>query len=173
MKRFLSSSGVYVLVVVLAGAALAQSIRFSNTVTGEPLDLGLAQEEERDTEAVKHFLETGKNIYNMDPEVLQSGERAYLSACSGCHGMIGEGKLGPGLNDAYWTYRKNRTDVGLFETIFGGAQGMMGPMYQQLTLDETLRVMAWVRHLYTGEPETAVWLSEEQRKDFTPFERKQ
>ena len=63
-----------------------------------------------------------------------------------------EGKVGPGLNDNYWTYPKNKTDKGLFETIFGGAQGMMGP-HNDLQLNETLLVMAWIRHLYTGPVE--------------------
>ncbi len=67
---------------------------------------------------------------------LPKGEEVYLTSCSGCHGHVGEGKVGPGLNDAYWTYPKNKTDKGLFETIFGGAQGMMGP-HNDLQLDET------------------------------------
>ena len=83
--------------------------------------------EGRDTEAVKRFLETGVNAYNEVKACLPKGEEIYLTSCSGCHGHLGEGKVGPGLNDAYWTYPKNKTDKGLFETIFGGAQGMMGP----------------------------------------------
>ena len=49
---------------------------------------------------------------------------AGAASCSGCHGHVAEGNVGPGLNDNYWTYPKNKTDKGLFETIFGGAQGI-------------------------------------------------
>jgi cytochrome c-L len=146
------------------------SIQFYHTTQGTPLDLSLGSEEGRDTEAVKHFLETGDNKYLSDESVFKEGEELYLTACSGCHGHYGEGKIGPGLNDDYWTYPKNATDKGLFETMYGGAQGMMGPQYGHLTLDEMLKVSAWVRHLYTGDPAKAKWLTPEQRKTFKPFD---
>ncbi|WP_333682709.1 cytochrome c(L), periplasmic [Pontibaca methylaminivorans] len=152
-----------------ATAALAEQ-QFYHTTEGTPLDLDLAKEEGRDTEAVKEFLDTGVNLYVEDPEVLPEGEDLYLTMCSGCHGHYGEGKIGPGLNDAYMSYRSNETDVGLFATIFGGASGQMGPNYSTLTLDEILKVMAWVRHLYVEDPADAVWLTPEQREEFTPFD---
>lgn len=145
------------------------ALTFNNTVTGEVLNLGDALEEGRDTEAVKKFLETGTNPYNENPACLPKGEEIFLTACSGCHGHLGEGKLGPGLNDDYWTYPKNETDKGLFETIYGGAQGQMGPQYSALTLDEMLLAMAWTRHLYKGDPKKAKWLTQEQRKAFKPY----
>ena len=80
-----------------------------------------------------------------------------------------EGKIGPGLNDNYWTYPRNETDEGMFSTLYGGASGQMGPMWGSLTLDEMLLAMAWVRHLYIDDPETATWLTPEQREKFTPF----
>ncbi|QOG06259.1 cytochrome c(L), periplasmic [Aureimonas sp. OT7] len=149
--------------------AAAAQMQFSHTVEGTPLDLSFAPEDGRDTEAVKAFLQTGVNQYNEQPEALKEGEELYLTACSGCHGHVGEGKLGPGLNDSYWTYPKNETDKGLFETIYGGAQGMMGPQYGHLNLDEMLKVMAWTRHLFTGDPSEAVWLTREQRQSFKPY----
>ena len=109
------------------------------------------------------------NPYNEDASCLKKGEQLFLSACSGCHGHLAEGKIGPGLNDAYWTYPKNATDEGLFETIYGGAQASMGPQYRNLTLDEMLKVMAWIRHLYKEAPEKATWLTDAQRKSFKPY----
>lgn len=153
---------------ILASTAATADI-FRHTITGEDLKVPeTAPEEGRDTEAVKHFLESGVNLYTEVKACLPKGEEVYLTACSGCHGHYAEGKLGPGLNDAYWTYPKNSSDKGLFETIYGGAQGMMGP-HNYLTMDEMLKLMAWVRHLYAGDPAEAVWLSEEQQKSFKPF----
>ncbi|QIB35760.1 cytochrome c(L), periplasmic [Ancylobacter pratisalsi] len=146
------------------------AIMLTHTVTGQPLDLSEAPEEGRDTEAVKTFLQTGVNIYVEDPICLPKAHELYLSMCSGCHGHYAEGKIGPGLNDSYWTYPKNETDQGLFETVFGGAQGQMGPMYGALNLNEMLLVMAWVRHLYKEDPKGAVWLTPEQRSTFRPFD---
>lgn len=159
---------------ILAGSAAFAQQQFYHVVEGTPLNFDDAMEEGRDTEAVKHFMETGENIYNEseDPEVMAEAEDLYLSMCSGCHGHYGEGKIGPGLNDDYWTYPAGLTDVGLFSTLYGGATGQMGPMWGSLTLDEMLHVMAWVRHLYAGEPKDATWLNEEQRARFTPFKPK-
>ncbi len=153
---------------ILANGAIGAEV-FRHTITGEELKvLEQAPPEGRDTPAVKKFLEDGLNGYNEVKACLPKGEEAYLVACSGCHGHVGEGKVGPGLNDNYWTYPKNTTDKGLYETIFGGAQGMMGP-HSDLQIDETLKLMAWIRHLYVGEPSTAEWLTPEQQKTFKPY----
>lgn len=175
-SRFLSP-GVKALLAVafVSGFALAAqaTLNFTNTVTGQPLDLSDAPEEGRDTEAVKKFLATGVNMYLENSSCLPKGKDLFLSMCSGCHGHYGEGKIGPGLNDSYWTYPKNMTDQGLFETIFGGAQGQMGPMYGALNLDEMLLVMAWVRHIYKDDPNDAVWLTPAQRAAFKRFDDKE
>ncbi len=139
---------------------------FRHTITGELLDLSLAKG--ADTGAVKEFKETGKNPYNGDPEAIKKGGDLYLSACSGCHGHDAEGKLGPGLADDYWTYPKNATDKGLFETLYEGAQGMMGPQRGNLSIDEMLLIMSWMRNVYQGDPHKAEWLTPEEQKNFKP-----
>lgn len=152
--------------------AVAEQIQLVHTITGMPLDLSLSPKEGRDTPAVKKFLETGINPYVEVASCMHEAEEMFLTACSGCHGHVGEGKLGPGLNDNYWTYPKNQTDKGLFETIYGGAQGMMGPQASARTMDEILLIMAWVRHFYHGPLEDAVWLNDEQKKKFVQFDPK-
>ncbi|MFC3695169.1 cytochrome c(L), periplasmic [Chenggangzhangella methanolivorans] len=152
----------------VSGAHAQQT--FNNAVTGETLNLDDAMPEGRDTQAVKTFIESGENVYLGDKNCLAKGEQAFLAMCSGCHGQKAEGKLGPGLNDTHWTYPQGRTDKGLFEIIFGGAQGMMGPMHGAMTLDEMLLAMAWVRHLYKDDPaEAGEWLTADLAKDFKPY----
>lgn len=166
------SKAIFASVLLAAGAfggAVAWAEEFRHTITGEDLKVPeTANPEGRDTEAVKKFLESGVNLYTEVKACLPQGEEVYLTSCSGCHGHVAEGKVGPGLNDAYWTYPKNKTDKGLFETIYGGAQGMMGP-HNDLQLDEMLKLIAWIRHLYTGDIKEADWLTEEQKKAFTPY----
>lgn len=154
----------------LAATAAQAEITLRHTITGETLNLNDALPEGRDTPAVKKFMENGVNPYVENQGCLPKGEELFLSACSGCHGHLAEGKVGPGLNDNYWTYPKNANDQGLFETIFGGAQAQMGPQYGSLTLDEMLLVAAWVRHLYTGPAADAEWLTEEQKKNYKPYQ---
>jgi cytochrome c-L len=158
-------AGVFCVLAPVVALALEP---FQHTITGETLDLNTAPKEGRETAAVKKFLETGHNPYNEDATCFARGEYLFLSSCSGCHGHLAEGKVGPGLNDNYWTYPKNKTDKGMFETIFGGAQGMMGP-HNDLQLNEILLLMGWIRHLYTGPMEDAPWLTPEQAKAFTAY----
>lgn len=144
------------------GAALGLStasaeITFRHAVTGETLTFEYGKAG-GDTEAFKKFKETGKNPYNTDQTMIEKGHSLYLSACSGCHGHEAEGKLGPGLADDYWTYPRGATDVGLFEILWGGAQGMMGPQSTNLNSDEMLQIMAWLRSIYKGDPSKAEWL---------------
>lgn len=147
-------------------------IELRNTVTGEFLNLDDALPEGKDTDAVKYFLKTGENPYRDVADCLPREKSIFLTACSGCHGHTGEGKIGPGLNDSYWTYPDNMTDKGMFATVFGGAQGQMGPQYANLTLDEMLLVTAWVRHIYKGEKDKADWLTDEQKKTFVAYDDK-
>lgn len=145
------------------------SLDFRNTVTGEKLDFAFAQKEGVDTAGVKKFFQTGINPYLEDKSCLKVGESLFLSSCSGCHGHLGEGKIGPGLNDSYWTYPSNQTDKGIFETVYGGATAQMGPHYQDLTLDQMLQVIAWVRHLYKDDVKDAPWLNDAQKKSYKPY----
>ncbi|GBU16481.1 MULTISPECIES: cytochrome c(L), periplasmic [Methylobacterium] len=178
----LKKIGIRAAIALAAGtaalAALAQptsgpqtGIVLRNTVTGETLDVSQGKEGGRDTEAVKTFLQTGKNLYIDDKSCLRNGESLFATSCSGCHGHLAEGKLGPGLNDNYWTYPSNTEDTGLFATIWGGANGMMGPHSESLTPDETLQIIAWIRHLYTGPVQDAVWLNDEQKKNYKPYKQ--
>lgn len=165
--KLVCASALFMGCVLASATASAESFR--HTITGEDLKVPESSlPEGRDTEAAKHFLESGVNRYTEVKGCLPMGEEIYLTACSGCHGHYGEGKLGPGLADSYWTYPKNKTDKGLFETIYGGAQGMMGP-HNDHSIDDLLKLIAWIRHMYTGDAADAEWLTDEQKKSFKPF----
>ncbi|MDP8568222.1 cytochrome c(L), periplasmic [Methylophilus aquaticus] len=120
-------------------------LEFRGTLSGDVLEM-VPMEDEVVTPEAKHFLATGENPYQGNQEAVNKGYTIFSTACSGCHGHLAEGKLGPALADDYWTYPKNETDKGIFETIYGGAAGMMGPQQGRLTVDEILHVIAWVRH---------------------------
>lgn len=145
------------------------SLQLMTTVDGTPIDLSTSLPTGRDTPGVLKFLQTGVDPYIDDQSCLRLGQSLFLSDCSGCHGQIGEGKIGPGLNDDYWTYPKNVHDQGIFETVYGGARAMMGPHNQDLTLDQFMQVIAWVRHLYKDPVKFAYWLNDAQKKNYTPY----
>ncbi len=120
-------------------------LEFRGTLSGDVLELA-PMEDETFTPEAKHFMATGENPYRGNEEEIKKGYTIFSTACSGCHGHLAEGKLGPALADEYWTYPKNETDKGIFETIYGGAAGMMGPQQGRMTVDEILHVIAWIRH---------------------------
>ena len=106
-KRFLTAA-LGLGAAVAAGAVLAQpqagpqgGLVFRNTITGEAMDTAEGKPGGRDTPAVKTFFQTGQNTYIGDKSCLRNGESLYLTSCSGCHGHLAEGKVGPGLNDNY------------------------------------------------------------------------
>lgn len=144
---------------LLMVSSVQADITFSHVIQGTPLDLSVARKPNPDTvlmkDAFDQFKKTGSNPYNCHEAAIKQGHNLYLSACSGCHGHEAEGKIGPGLLDDYWTYPQNKTDKGLFESMFGGANGMMGPQYVNLSNDDMLQIMAWTRDIYQGK---AKWL---------------
>ncbi len=170
MKFGILAAAVAVSAMIAGSHAAFAQQDFRNTITGDPLDVdGTSPKEGRDTPAVKKFMEAGVDPYVEILGCLPKGEEIFLESCSGCHGHTGEGKVGPGLNDSYWTYPKNATDKGIFETIFGGAQGMMGPHGQDLTLDDIMHLIAWIRHIQKDDVKDAEWLTPEQKKAFKAF----
>jgi cytochrome c-L len=174
MKFAVAAAGLAFCALAANGPSVSAQQVFRNTVTGDVFDIdSVSPKEGRDTPAVKKFLETGVDPYVEVQGCLPKGEEIYLESCSGCHGHIGEGKVGPGLNDSYWTYPKNTTDKGIFETIFGGANGMMGPHGQDLEFDNMLKLIAWIRHIQKDDVKDAEWLTDEQKKNFKPFDIKE
>jgi cytochrome c-L len=177
IKKMLAiSSGVAIAIGSAAYAAGTKpepvpptTLDLRTTVDGAPIDLSTSLPTERDTAGVLKFLKSGVDPYIDDESCLRLGQSLFLSSCSGCHGEVGEGKIGPGLNDDYWTYPKNVHDQGIFETMYGGARAMMGPHNQDLTLDQFLQVIAWVRHLYKDPVSQAFWLNDAQKKNYKPY----
>jgi cytochrome c-L len=145
------------------------SLDLRTTIEGSPIDLSDSLPTGRNTPGVLKFLQTGSDPYIDDDSCLRLGQNLFLTACSGCHGQVGEGKIGPGLNKDYWTYPGDAHDAGMFGTMFAGARAMMGPHNQDLTLDQFLLVIAWVRHLYKDQVKDASWLSDEQKRHYKPF----
>ncbi|MBE0470248.1 MAG: cytochrome c(L), periplasmic [Methyloprofundus sp.] len=153
-KQILTSA---LLVSALAGTSAHADITLRHALLGTELDMSFAKKG-GDTPAFKEFMKEGRNPYNTDKAAIEQGESLYMTGCSGCHGHEAEGKLGPGLADDYWTYPSIATDQGFFEVLFGGANGMMGPQYVNFNTDEMLKIMAWIRSIYTGNPKKAKWL---------------
>jgi cytochrome c-L len=156
-----------VITIGLSSASVFADMTFRNALTGQPIDFSFGKKGP-ETEAVKQFMATGENIYHNDEAALKAGQSLFATACAGCHGHHAEGKVGPALGDSYWTYPKARTDAGMFEVVYDGARAMMGPQRNNLTIDEILQIISYVRSINWGDAENALWLSEEERANFVP-----
>jgi cytochrome c-L len=131
-----------------AASALAAAEKpvFRHVIDDAPLDVRL-QPGEPATEAVKRFHETGENAYVGDPAAIAEGKQHYETWCQSCHLPDGSGRIGPSLVDDQYGYPRTRTDVGMFEIIFGGGAGAMQPFKDRLTQDQILKLIAYLRTL--------------------------
>jgi cytochrome c-L len=100
------------------------------------------------TEAVRKFKKSGRNPYIGQERALREGRRLYQARCQGCHLRDGKGRQGPSLVTDQPEYAQSKTDVGMFEIIYGGATGSMQPFsLQGLRQDNILKIMAYVTTL--------------------------
>jgi cytochrome c oxidase cbb3-type subunit 3 len=86
-----------------------------------------------------------------DDSMMNGGRKIYTSRCATCHGMFGEGGIGPNLTDAYWLHGAQLMDV--YRTVREGvpAKGMLA-WERQLRPAELLAVSSWVGSLLGTEP---------------------
>jgi cytochrome c-L len=113
-----------------------------------------------DTPAVKQFKESGKNPYYQDRQAIADGFKlARASACTHCHGEGLGGLIGPSLTNGNWRHVRNGTDRGMFETLYFGTGAGMAAWGKSgsLTEDEILKIMAFVRSKYRGDPKSITW----------------
>ncbi|MFK7806259.1 MAG: cbb3-type cytochrome c oxidase N-terminal domain-containing protein [Saprospiraceae bacterium] len=84
-----------------------------------------AQEMEVAKAAQARFLEKQANLVNEnnvtaleDPQALAGGKNIYDTKCASCHGVFGEGLVGPNLTDDYWLHGGDIKSV--FKTVKHG-----------------------------------------------------
>ena len=86
-----------------------------------------------------------------DPSMMNSGKRIFQSKCSTCHGMFGEGGIGPNLTDPYWLHGGQLLDI--YHTVRDGVptKGMLA-WERQLRPAELLAVASYVGTLLGTDP---------------------
>lgn len=136
-----------------ASSSDGKMIQFVTTQDGSPMEI---KPELFDTAEAKEFGATGKNPYIGKEEAIAKGKKLFqLYSCTQCHGGDAQGQTGPSLQGPNFKYAKNATNKGMFETIWHGTNGGMGAKGKGLmdptdpnnglTVDETLKIIAWVR----------------------------
>ncbi len=89
-----------------------------------------------------------------DPSMMNGGKKVFTGKCATCHGMFGEGGIGPNLTDAYWLHGGQLMDI--YRTVREGvpAKGMLA-WERQLRPAELLAVSAYVGGLLGSDPPNA------------------
>jgi cytochrome c-L len=127
-----------------AGTGLASDgVTFRHALDDSPLEFKY-RTDQKITEAVETFHETGENPYAGDADAIADGEAVYRKFCQSCHLKDGSGRIGPNLTDDQWKRERTGTDVGRFEIIYGGGAGAMQPFGRRMDQDDILKVMAYV-----------------------------
>jgi len=89
-----------------------------------------------------------------DQSMMNSGKKIFHGKCATCHGMFGEGGIGPNLTDAYWLHGGQFMDI--YRTVREGVptKGMLA-WERQLRPAELLAVSSYVGSLLGSEPPNA------------------
>ncbi len=150
-----------VLLVIAAAGAVCVSAQTPTQPRPSATDLAaVLTPKADDPPAVKQFKESGKNPYYKDPKAIAEGFKlARALACTHCHGESLGGLIGPSLTNGNWRYVRDGTDQGMFETLYFGTSAGMAAWGKSgsLTEDEILKIIAFVRSKYRGEPKNVTW----------------
>ena len=86
-----------------------------------------------------------------DPSMMNGGKKVFVAKCATCHGMFGEGGIGPNLADDYWLHGAQLMDI--YRTVREGVpdKGMLA-WERQLRPAEMLAVSAHVGGLLGSAP---------------------
>lgn len=120
-----------------------------------------ALEMERAEESVKAFLSTQANLVDetnadllTDDQSLAGGKIIYDANCAACHGMLGEGGVGPNMTDEYWIHGGDIKDV--FKTVkYGVPEKGMIAWKSQLKSADIHQVSSYLLSLVGTNPPNA------------------
>ncbi len=89
-----------------------------------------------------------------DASMMNGGKKIFQTKCATCHGMFGEGGIGPNLTDEYWLHGAQLLDV--YATVRDGviAKGMLA-WERQLRPAELMAVSAYVGTMLDSNPPNA------------------
>jgi cytochrome c oxidase cbb3-type subunit 3 len=86
-----------------------------------------------------------------DESMMNGGRKIFTSRCATCHGLFGEGGIGPNLTDRYWLHGAQLMDIHRVVREGVTDKGMLA-WERQLRPAELLAVSAHVGSLLGSEP---------------------
>lgn len=89
-----------------------------------------------------------------DPQALSMAKTLYETNCMACHGMLGEGTVGPNLTDPYWIHGGSINDI--YKTIkYGVPEKGMIPWGTQMRAVDMQNISSYILTLQGTNPPNA------------------
>ncbi len=100
----------------------------------------------------------------MDEASLAAGKEVWMKNCIACHGVNGEGGIGPNMTDEYWIHGGSMADIVHIINVGVPAKGMI-PWAGVLKPDEVTQVSSFILSIQGTNPSGA---KEPQGELYTP-----
>jgi cytochrome c oxidase cbb3-type subunit III len=122
---------------------------------------GALQEQEYLTEIEEGKKQVADNVdentveYLTDASDLSEGKGIYAANCVACHGVLGEGKVGPNLTDQYWIHSGGIKDI-FYSIKYGWPDKGMKSWKDDLTPKQIAKVSSYIKSLVGSNPPNAL-----------------
>lgn len=95
--------------------------------------------------------DTVLNGLRKSDSMMETAHQVFTQKCASCHGVFGEGGIGPNLSDEYWIHGNRLTQI--YETIVEGVpeKGMLS-WKRQLPPAQLMALAAYVANLQDTSP---------------------
>lgn len=135
-----AASGTAASATAASGTAVSGPVELRTIIGDKPIEVPA----EKATEPFEQFRQTGQNPFAGDEAALAEGKKLYAKLCQACHLPDGAGRIGPSLKDDQWRHPRLDTEAGRFEIIHSGGAGAMQAFHNRMSIDEILKVMAYI-----------------------------
>jgi cytochrome c oxidase cbb3-type subunit 3 len=86
-----------------------------------------------------------------NPQMAQAGAVHFAAQCAACHGMEGQGLIGPNLTDAYWIH--GNSNQAIFDIITKGVlEKGMPPWEAVYSPEERAELVAYINSILGTNP---------------------
>lgn len=114
-------------------------------------DLDAVHATKAQTESTGPTEESLMAIFN-DAGRKEAGKKQFIEKCASCHGVHGEGLIGPNLTDNFWIHG-NATLVDIANVVANGVPDKGMPPWKSLLKEQELySVVAYVKSLHGTKP---------------------
>ncbi|UPY77770.1 c-type cytochrome [Leptospira weilii] len=124
--------------------------QFSNWKQDVAYELEVKKHEKKFPKAIAVTSSDGSNPFRGNESAIIEGEKTFQTTCAACHGLTGQGLVGPSLMDREWIH--GSTDSQVYINIMKGiandkiklGRGPMPPHENSLGSEKVYQVMAWI-----------------------------